>query len=174
MSRRFYDLLQREARLDDGARLLDVGCGTGALIKRLCASGNIDAHGVDADVEMIAVALSQYPAGTFKQAPSERIPYPNESFDVLTACMAYHHFSDKAGFAQEAARLLKPGGCLYIADAKFPFLIRKTINGIARLVRVVGEFLTAQEIADRFSEYGFQLAGTAFSGYAQVVKLVRK
>jgi len=174
MSRRFYDLLQHEAKLDDGTRLLDVGCGTGALIKRLCASGNTDAHGIDADANMIDAAIRQYPAGSFQQAPGEKIPYPDESFDVLTACMAYHHFSDKAGFAREAARVLKPGGCLYIADANFPFLIRKTINNVARLLRVVGEFLTAQEIADRFSGYGFRLVGTAYNGYAQVIKLVRE
>ena len=174
MSRRFYDLLQHEVKLDNGMRLLDVGCGTGSLINRLCASGNIDAHGIDADANMIAAALRQYPAASFQQAPSERIPYLDHSFDVLTACMAYHHFSDKAGFAREAARVLKPGGCLYIADANFPFVIRKTINGVARLLRVVGEFLTAQEIAGRFSGYGFQLAETAYNGYAQVIKLVRE
>ena len=88
--------------------------------------------------------------------------------------MAYHHFSDKAGFAREAARVLKPGGVLYISDPKFPFLVRKGINGVARLFRVTGEFLTAREIADRFAEYGFVFSGAAYSGYAQVVKLVRQ
>ena len=70
--------------------------------------------------------------------------------------------------------MLKPGGYLYIADANFPFVIRKTINSVARMLRIVGEFLTAREIADRFSGYGFRLAGTAYNGYAQVIKLVRE
>ena len=173
MSRRFYELLQKAVVLVDGMSILDVGCGTGALLNRLCADRNIDAHGIDADSNMIDVASSKFPAGAFQKAPSENIPYPDESFDVMTACMAYHHFSDKAGFSREAARVLKPGGCLYIADPNFPFVIRKGINGIARLFRVVGEFLTAQEAADRFSVYGFQFSETFYSGYAQVVKLMR-
>lgn len=173
-SKRFYDLVQREIILNEGMRVLDVGCGTGALLKRLRGNHDIDAHGIDADAEMIAVAKRQCPDCSFQQSPCEKIPFADESFDVLTACMAYHHFSDKTGFAQEAARVLKPGGVLYIADPKFPFVIRKTINGAARLFRMVGEFLTASEVAGRFTVHGFEFAGAAYDGYAQVVKLKRK
>lgn len=173
LSRRFYDLLQNEAELTDGMRVLDVGCGTGALLKRLCAKSNIDAHGIDADANMLAVAGRQCPNCSFRQAPAEEIPFDDGTFDVLTACMAYHHFSDKAGFAQEAARVLKPGGVLYIADPRFPFIIRKGLNGVLKLFEVVGAFLTAQEIAGRFSEYSFAFSGASHDGYAQVVKLTR-
>lgn len=174
LSKRFYNLLQDEVELSAGMRLLDVGCGTGALLGRLCGTNDIEAHGIDADANMIAVARRQCTACSFQQSPSEKMPFPDASFDVLTACMAYHHFSDKAGFAREAARVLGPGGVLYIADPKFPFVIRKGLNGVLRLLRVAGEFLTAQEIAGRFSEYGFEFAGAAYDGYAQVVGLTRK
>lgn len=173
-SKRFYDLLQREVKLSVGMRILDVGCGTGALLKRLCDAGGIDAHGIDTEADMLAVAKRQCPSCSFQESPCESIPFPDKSFDALTVCMAYHHFSDKAGFAREAARVLKPCGVLYIADPKFPFVIRKGINGAARLFRVVGEFLTAKEIADRFTGYGFTFAGAAYDGYAQVVKLTRE
>jgi len=172
-SRRFYDLLECEMKLSDGMRLLDVGSGTGMLLARLSAIKHIDAHGIDVETHMIDAARRQFPAGTFCLAPSEKIPYPDESFDVLTACMAYHHFHDQAGFAKEASRVLKPGGQLYIADAKLPFLIRKTINGMARLLRVVGAFVTAEEIKSRFTKYGFRFDGVASSGFAQVVCFVR-
>jgi len=173
-SRRFYNLLQNEVKLDDGMRILDVGCGTGALLKRLCMGRNIDAYGIDAEESMIAVATNQCPDYSIRQAKSEQIPFGDGYFDILTACMAYHHFSDKAGFAREASRVLKPGGVLYIADPKFPFLIRKSINGVAHLFRVTGEFITAREMADRFNEYGFLFSGAANDGYAQVVKLTRR
>lgn len=174
LSKRFYNLLQNEVKLNMGMCVLDVGCGTGALLKRLCEESNIDAHGIDADASMIAVAKRQCPDCSFQQSPSEKIPFADGSFDVLTACMAYHHFSDKAGFAREAVRVLKPDGVLYIADPKFPLAIRKGLNGILRLFNVVGEFLTAREIADRFSECGFVFSGVAYDGYAQVVKLTLK
>ena len=173
-SQRFYNLLQNEVKLDEGTRILDVGCGTGALLKRLCGERKIEACGIDAEENMIAIATSQCPDYSFRQAKSEEIPFDDKSFDVLTACMAYHHFSDKTGFAREAARVLKSGGVLYIADPKFPFLIRKSINGLAWLFRVVGEFLTAREKADRFAEYGFVFSGAGYNGYAQVVKLTRQ
>jgi len=173
LSKRFYTLLQNEVKLDEGMRVLDVGCGTGALLKYLCEKRNIDAHGTDADANMIAVAKRQCAACSFTQSPCENMPFSDGYFDVLTACMAYHHFSDKAGFAREAARVLKPGGVLYIADPKFPYVIRKLLNGASRLLRVTGEFLTAQEIADRFSGYGFEFSGAGYDGYAQVVKLTR-
>jgi ubiquinone/menaquinone biosynthesis C-methylase UbiE len=171
--KRFYDLLYNEITMTPDMRLLDVGCGTGALLKRLCEKFDITADGIDADENMIAVAKRQCPSCSFQIAPCESLPFPDHTFDTLTACLAYHHFRDKEGFAREAARVLKPGGTLYIADPNFPFVIRKSINGAARLFRVVGEFLTAREIADRFQEYGFEFTGSAHKGYAQVVKLTR-
>ena len=174
LARRFYGLLQNEVALGKGTRILDAGCGTGALLKRLCRETDAEAHGVDVDANMIAVAKRQCPDFTFTQAPGEDIPYPDGYFDVLTACLAYHHFPDRDGFASEAARVLKPGGALYIADPKFPYVIRKGINGITRLFGVVGEFYTVHEITDRFSPYGFEFTGAAYKGFAQVVKLTRK
>lgn len=174
LSKRFYKLLQNEVQLCAGMRVLDVGCGTGALLKGLCGKGNIDAYGIDVDANMLSVAVRECPACSFRQAPGEKIPFADQSFDVLTACMAYHHFPDKEGFAREAARVLRPGGVLYIADPRFPFVIRKGLNGASRLFRVTGAFFTAAEIADKFSEYGFSFSGAAYDGYAQTVKLTRK
>lgn len=173
-SERFYNLLQKEVKLDDMMRILDVGCGTGFLLKRLCKERNIAAFGIDAEQNMIEFARNQYKNYSFFQARCEQIPFEDSYFDVLTTCMAYHHFSDKDGFAKEASRVLIPGGILYIADPKFPFLVRKMINGLARLFRVAGEFLTAQEIADRFTRYGFVCSGVAYDRYAQVVKLTKQ
>ncbi|MCL1803400.1 MAG: methyltransferase domain-containing protein [Eubacteriaceae bacterium] len=172
-SKRFYDLLSEEVVLYNGMRLLDVGCGTGALIKRLCNGRNIEAYGTDTDVKMVEIASRQYPDGSFQKTVSGRMPFTSESFDVLVACMAYYQFPDKSEFAREAARVLKPGGCLYIADPKFPFIIRKAIHGVRRAFRIVGEFQTAKEMADRFSEFGLQHKGTVARGYAQVVKFAK-
>jgi ubiquinone/menaquinone biosynthesis C-methylase UbiE len=170
-SRRFYGLLLREVALSPGMAVLDVGCGTGAFLGSLSERCVLDCHGIDAEEEMVAVAQARRPAMRFTVARSEDIPYPDGSFDAIVACMAYHHFDDKDGFARESARLLVPGGMLYIADPRFPTVVRKAVNGMLRLVRVVGEFNSPDEIGGRFTAYGFTLVGSTFDGYAQVVKL---
>ena len=88
-----------------------------------------------------------------------------------TELLQDHHFDNKRGFAKESARLLKPCGLLYIADPRFPLPLRKPLNGLLRLVRVVGEFNTPDEIAAEFSSSGFSHEGFAVDGFAQLVKL---
>ena len=172
-SRRFYRLLLNQAKIFDGARVLDVGCGTGTILHRMSQTCAIEGFGIDIEENMIAEAQHKCPQMTFGVTRCDNTLFDSESFDVMTACMAYHHFDNKDGFVKEAARLLKPGGMLYICDPRFPWLIRKAINGAARLFRVHGEFNTSDEVAARFAAHGFTFAGTAHDGYAQVVVLER-
>ncbi|MCL2299126.1 MAG: methyltransferase domain-containing protein [Firmicutes bacterium] len=173
-SQKFYNLLLREISLQPGAAVLDVGCGTGALLRRIAGTADITGYGVDVEENMIAQAQKQCPEMQFAIAPCDQLPFEDQSFDAVVACMAYHHFDNKAGFAQEAARVLRPGGVLYIVDPRFPWPVRKAMNGIARLFRVVGEFLTAQEMEARFVPFGFTGVGAATDAYAQVVELQKK
>jgi len=171
LSQRFYNLMLRTVELTDSCNVLDVGCGTGALLKRMAQQSRINGNGIDPEANMVTEATKKFPEMTIKQARSEDMPFDNETFDVITACMAYHHFADKNGFASEASRLLKPGGALYIADPRFPAPVRAILNGIFRLFNVAGEFCSPDEIARRFSAYGFGPDGVAVDGYAQCVKL---
>ena len=170
-SQRFYNLVVREAELQPGARVLDVGCGTGALLKKLVDKYNIIGYGTDIEVKMIEEAKNKNSEMNFQIASCDNLPFDDMEFDAVVACMAYHHFENKDGFGNETARVLKPGGVLYIVDPRFPWLVRKTMNGVLRLIRVVGEFNTPQEIEKRFAGYGFTGIGSAVDGYAQVAKL---
>jgi ubiquinone/menaquinone biosynthesis C-methylase UbiE len=172
-SRKFYDLMLREIDVKQGDFLLDVGCGTGALLNKIVNAHGVNAYGIDTEENMLAVAKSKYPNMEFQLSRCEDMPFEKQTFDVLIACMAYHHFSEKEGFAKEAARVLKSGGALYIADPRFPFAIRKTLNGLLRLIRVTGEFFKPDEIAARFLDFGFEYVGFTHDGYAQIVKLKR-
>ena len=172
-SQRFYNLLLREVELHPGAAVLDVGCGTGALLKRFSDTCDISGYGIDIADNMIAVAREKCPQMNFQVARCDDMPFADQTFDYITACLAYHHYDNKEGFAKEAARVLKPGGVLYIADPRFPWLIRKTINGFLRLIRIVGLLETPKETEARFVEQGFYGAGIAVDGYAQLVKLKR-
>ena len=170
-SKRFYDLLLREIALTKGAAVLDVGCGTGAFLKKLSDTCQITCFGIDLEKNMIEEAKIRRPQMDFQVAGCDDIPHGDSSFDVMVSCMAYHHFENKDGFAKEASRLLKPGGVLYIADPRFPWLLRSALNGFFRLIRINGGFQTPGETAARFSDYGFYSEGHAYDRYAQVVKL---
>ena len=171
MSQKFYNLVLQTVELSDGCSVLDVGCGTGALLKKMAAQTQISGFGIDAEAKMIEVAKKNCPAMDIRQSRSEDMPYDDQTFDAVTACMSYHHFADKEGFALEAARVLKPGGTVYIADPRFPAPVRALLNGVFRLINVAGEFLNPDKIAKRFAGYGFVLENVAVDGYAQVVKL---
>jgi len=171
MSRKFYNLVLQSVELHDGCFVLDVGCGTGALLKRMAAQNKIISFGIDAEAKMVEVAQKNCPEMDIRQSRSENMPFDDQTFDAVTVCMAYHHFADKEGFALEAARVLRPGGALYIADPRFPAPIRSILNGVFRLINVAGEFQNPDEIAKRFATYGFVFDSVAVDGYAQVVKL---
>ena len=171
MSQKFYQLMLQSVELSDGCSILDVGCGTGALLKKMAAQNMICGFGIDAEAKMIEVAQKNCPKMDIRQSRSENMPFYDQTFDVVTVCMAYHHFADKEGFALEAARVLKPGGVLYIADPRFPAPVQAILNVVFRLINVAGEFLNSDEIANRFAGYGFVPDGVAVDSYAQVVKL---
>lgn len=67
-------------------------------------------------------AARQHAAGkgaatlTYCQADAERLPFASALFDCVTCRIAAHHFADAAGFVQEAARVLAPGGIFAVAD----------------------------------------------------------
>ena len=116
------------ALLKNGDAVLDVGCGTGAITiparQRVGAQGKV--VGIDPSAEMIAVAQQKAQRKgldiDFRMGVIEALPYPTESFDVVTSSLMMHHLPahlQVQGIA-EIYRVLKPGGRLLIADLSSP------------------------------------------------------
>ena len=104
--------------LRPGERLLDVGCGTGALLHPL-SRRHPDARltGVDPVPEMLAVARRRLPLDIELRAGwAERLPFEDEQFDVVVSCNAFHYFQAPAAALREMMRVLAPGGRLVITD----------------------------------------------------------
>ena len=109
--------------LDDGERLLDVGCGTGQLL--LMASETHPASqmvGVDPDPRALLIARRRAARLgrqlEFVMAGGEQLPFPDGSFDVVSSTLAFHHIPVelKPQALREIRRVLKEGGRFLLAD----------------------------------------------------------
>ena len=120
------DLLLAYMLIKDNDSVLDVGCGNGTLLSKIDKA--INGFGADVSPRMIKNASVRHPKFEFIVSGCEKIPYSDNSMDIITACAAYHHFPDVRAFAAEAKRLIKQGGSLYIAEVYLPPIIRHAAN----------------------------------------------
>ncbi len=106
-------------RLPAGTTLLDVGCGIGGSSRILARDYQFDVTGVTISPQQVKRAQQLTPAGVtaqFKVDDAMALSFPDASFDVVWSVEAGPHMPDKARFARELMRVLKPGGILVVAD----------------------------------------------------------
>lgn len=97
--------------------LLDVGCGTGFLIDLLTRQKAARYFGLDLSDEMIRVAQEKaIPGASFTVGSADHLPYPDESFDIVTCSQSFHHYPYPEKAMLEAKRVLKPGGLYLLSD----------------------------------------------------------
>ncbi len=117
MCRKDYPDILTEIKKEPFETLLDAGCGTGAMIKLLAQDiPGKEYHGIDLSEKMIEVAKENGEAIHFQQGDCEALPYPDNSFDVVTCSMSFHHYPNVENFFRNAHRILKPGGRLILRD----------------------------------------------------------
>ena len=104
----------------DPGLLLDIGTGTGRLLE-LLAPRVSGALGVDASRAMLALARSRLAKPELshcavRQADMYRLALSDATFDTVVLQMVLHYAEDPAAALAEAARVLRPGGCLIVID----------------------------------------------------------
>ena len=108
----------RRLPMSPGARVLDVGCGTGELLRRLRAKypGAILA-GLDPVPEMLAIAKDKL-NGTeeLKIGYADSLPWPSCSFDLVVSCNMFHYVRRPREALSEMRRVLGTGGQIVITD----------------------------------------------------------
>jgi len=106
--------------------VLDVGCGTGKLLRRANTYWpEAQLIGVDPASSMIEMAKRLTPNATFSTGMAEALPLPDASVDLALSTTSFHHWQDQAAGIREIARVLRPGGYFILVDASFPdWLVR--------------------------------------------------
>jgi SAM-dependent methyltransferase len=106
---RIIDGFVRLSGLAPGARVIDMGCGSGAFTELLAARG-YNVSGIDIAPKLIALAQAKFPGIEFFTGDAENTPFKAGTFDGVLLSGLAHHFPDPRRLAAEVARLLKPGG----------------------------------------------------------------
>jgi polysaccharide pyruvyl transferase WcaK-like protein len=114
-----YRIFLEQLQANTG-KLLDVGCGTGFLVKEAGEKGLL-AFGTD--ISFQATRVSQRVAGrqAIVHAPGECLPFKDETFDYLTCIGSLEHFLDRARGLGEFRRVLQPTGtaCIVVPNENF-------------------------------------------------------
>lgn len=101
------------SNLAKGARVLEVGCGTGRLLAEL-AWHDYRLHGIDASEGMLAIARERFTAAKaaveLEMADATRMRFNDASFDAAYSILVVNLIPNYRRMFQEVARILKPGG----------------------------------------------------------------
>jgi SAM-dependent methyltransferase len=94
-----------------GQRVLDVGCGPGALTSELVRRlGSAAVAAVDPSEPFVAAARARHPGVDVLQAPAEELPFPDRAFDATLAQLVVHFMSDPVAGLAEMARVTRLDG----------------------------------------------------------------
>jgi len=125
----------RRLPMTSGARVLDVGCGTGELMRRLRAKyPHAVLAGLDPVAEMLAVARDKLSGNEdLRTGYADALPWGAGAFDVVVSCNMFHYISHPVQALREMGRVLRPGGSLVLTDWCDDYLACRVCNLYLRL-----------------------------------------
>jgi SAM-dependent methyltransferase len=155
--RRVVDHLVRDFVPDPAAlRILDVGCGTGHNMEVLGAFGT--AAGLDSAPEALEAALRRGFGGRVVQGEAEALPFPDASFDLVSALDVFEHLQDDGAGLREVLRILRPGGHLLAAVPALRFLWSEHDEALGHRRRYV-----ASELHQKLNLAGFHVVKRTYA-----------
>ena len=141
--------------------VLDVGCGGGLTIRKIAAlavAGRV--YGADYSNASVAASKALNRAGiesgrvVIEKAAVSHLPFPGDSFDVVTAVETHYYWPDLPGDIREIRRVLRPGGRLLVVGETYRTGGAAAMNQLA--MKPLGAvLLTADEHRDWFVKGGY-------------------
>ncbi len=159
---RLVSTCMRLARLEPGARVADLGCGSGVFTDLLHKQG-YRAVGLDLSPKLIALGRTKYPDVEFLEGDVEQLPFSDESLDGILLSGLVHHLPDPTRCASEVHRVLQRGGTFAAFDPNrmnpFMYLYRDRSSPFYSSVGVTENErpVLAKQIAETFRQAGFKV-----------------
>jgi ubiquinone/menaquinone biosynthesis C-methylase UbiE len=159
---RLISTCMRLARAKPGARIADLGCGSGVFTDLLSKQG-YKATGLDISPKLIALGQAKYPDVEFHVGDVEHLPFADGSMDGILLSGLVHHLPDPSRCAAEAFRVLRKGGSFVAFDPNrmnpFMYLYRDRSSPFYSNVGVTENErpVLAHEIAGVFRKAGFEV-----------------
>lgn len=151
-------------RLPKGARVLDLGCGTGHFSDYIRRRGH-EVVGIDPSSRMLALARENFPEIEFIEAYSNRLPFPAEHFDCIVCIevLRYLNAGEVSRSYDEIHRTLRPGGIILAthvntlaAEGYFLFYHMKRLAALTRGKAIHNTYFTSAAREERcLRELGF-------------------
>ncbi|HEX9199584.1 MAG TPA: class I SAM-dependent methyltransferase [Acidobacteriaceae bacterium] len=151
------------AHLTIGSAILDVGCGGGRTIGKLAAlAPEARVYGIDHSAESVAVATRvnarAVEAGRVEvlQGSVSQLPFPGETFDLVTAVETHFFWPDLPNDVREVLRCLKPGGMFVLIAEVYRGASSATAKLVEKYAQKTGmTLLTVDGHRDLFENAGF-------------------
>ena len=99
------------AGVGPGDRVLDVGCGPGALTARLVDADGVErVTAIDPSPPFVAATARRFPGIDVREGAAEALPFADDDFDAALAQLVVHFMTDPVQGLREMARVTRPGG----------------------------------------------------------------
>lgn len=161
----------------NGASMLDLGCGTGILLQQLhLLNRGLKLYGLDISPEMVKIASSKVPGANIQNGSASKLPYKANLFDYVTCANSFHHYPDSQLTIKEIFRVLKHGGKFVLLDPFVDGLFRKFINRTINILFNEGDtkIYSGEAIKLMFQDAGFKSIRQTTQWYYKLITIAVK
>jgi SAM-dependent methyltransferase len=106
-----FETVMDRMRVGPGREVLDVGCGAGGALAVARERGAI-VTGLDASEALVGIARGRLPGAEIQVGDMEELPFPDQSFDLVTGLNSFQFAGSPVNALREARRVVRPGGAV--------------------------------------------------------------